>query len=144
MLASLRKGVFFMKDLKNVNAETGEVMEVVENKPIVNLRVQKFYLLSANFLEWEDKKTKEQRQAISLNLIDSVGFKEFSGQPIIENRNSIINGFVENPDPELLKLTTEPVFKEVVFKISGNESYIRLHGLLSDKQAKIYLSLLEN
>lgn len=129
----------------------GAVPEIVgtqdKNAPVVNLRVQRFYLLSADVIEWDEKdkkgnKTGVHRKALTMTLLDSVGFKPETNQPILENKNCIVSGFLDSPTAELESLTRKPVFSEVVFKISGNDRFTNFHGLLSEDEAAIYKKLL--
>lgn len=118
----------------------------VERKP-TNVRVQKFLLLSALTMEIAKKdakgrKTGEVEQAMQIFFLDSNQCLPKTGQPLLNGFAPVVSIFKKDLTPDIRALEELQVFTPVFAKISGNENFVQLHGILSDEQVVMYRKIM--
>lgn len=118
----------------------------VERKP-TNVRVQKFLLLSARTMDIAKKdakgrKTSEMEQAMQIFFLDGNQCIAKTGQPLLNGFAPVVSIFKKDLTLDIKALEDMKVFTPVFAKISGNENFIQLHGILSDDEVAMYRRIL--
>mgnify|MGYP004650320323 FL=1 len=122
-------------------------VEVVEERKPTNVRIQKFLLLSARSMDIAKKdakgrKTSEMEQAMQIFFLDGNQCIAKTGQPLLNGFAPVVSIFKKDLTPDIRALEDMQVFTPVFAKISGNENFIQLHGILSDDEVAAYRRIL--
>lgn len=121
--------------------------EVAEERKPTNVRVQKFLLLSARTLEIAKKdakgrKTSEMEKAMQIFFLDGNQCIAKTGQPLLNGFAPVVSIFKKDLTPDITALEDLQVFTPVFAKISGNENFIQLHGILSNAEVEMYRQIM--
>lgn len=121
--------------------------EVAEERKPTNVRIQKFLLLSARSMDVAKKdakgrKTSETEQAMQIFFLDGNQCIAKTGQPLLNGFAPVVSIFKKDLTPDIRALEDMQVFTPVFAKISGNENFIQLHGILSDDEVAMYRRIL--
>lgn len=122
-------------------------VEVAEERKPTNVRIQKFLLLSARTMDIAKKdakgrKTSEMEQAMQIFFLDGNQCIAKTGQPLLNGFAPVVSIFKKDLTPDIKALEDMKVFTPVFAKISGNENFIQLHGILSDDEVAMYRRIL--
>lgn len=122
-------------------------VDVAEERKPTNVRIQKFLLLSARSMDIAKKdakgrKTSEMEQAMQIFFLDGNQCIAKTGQPLLNGFAPVVSIFKKDLTPDIRALEDMQVFTPVFAKISGNENFIQLHGILSDDEVAAYRRIL--
>lgn len=137
-----------MAENKLYEQEVQQEVQQDEQKRPTNVRVQKFLLLSARSMEISKKdakgrKTGETEQAMQIFFLDANQLLPTTSQPVLNGFEPVISIFKKDLTPDVKALENMKVFTPVFAKISGDENFVRLHGILSDEQVAMYRKIME-
>lgn len=121
--------------------------EVAEERKPTNVRVQKFLLLSARSFDIAKKdakgrKTSEMEKVMQIFFLDVNQCIPKTGQPLLNGFAPVVSIFQRELTPEVMALEDMQVFTPVFAKISGNENFIQLHGILSNAEVEMYRKIM--
>lgn len=136
-----------MKETENnsVFVETAE--EQVQSRKPINLRIQKFLLLSCKIFEYTPKKNNPnnlKQSAASILFLDANSCDRKTGQPDVQGSKPVLSAFVSDPSERVRELENAPVFKEVFVKISGNDNFVNVHDILTPEEVEAYRSIVRD
>ncbi len=131
-----------LEQTKANDVNVQDLEEVVDKKP-VNLRVQRFLLLSAKKLTYTPKGTKKETEAMSIHFLDAADCDPFTRQPNINGFTPVVSIFCKELSPAIAALENTEVFSPVYAKISGNENFTQLHGILTEAQMAVYREIMD-
>lgn len=129
----------------SVFVETAE--EQVQTRKPINLRIQKFLLLSCRIFEYTPKKNNPnnlKHSAASILFLDANSCDRYTGQPDVQGSKPVLSAFVSDPSERVRELENAPVFKEVFVKISGNDNFVNVHDVLTPEEVEAYRSIVRD
>lgn len=135
-----------MKETENnsVFVETAE--EQVQSRKAINLRIQKFLLLSCKIFEYTPKKNNPnglKHSAASILFLDANECDRKTGQPIVQGSKPVLSAFVSDPNESVRALENKTVFDEVFVRISGNDNFVNVHDVLSPSEVEAYRAIMK-
>lgn len=123
-----------------IHAEDAEQEQELQPQRIEKPRVVPVLFLGGSIVQNKEGILK----GVNLLFVDSVQQDRKTGQPVINGFNPIISTYIKEGAADYVDLIrNKQVFSKMYIKISGNENFTRLHGILTPKQVEAYVAIMD-